>query len=292
MKAQAAVLLLAAALLLSGCASKKGDDEGSQTSGSHSGTLTQSTTKTGTGTSGGTGTRGPTGNGTGHAPTATLAANVTQGSAPLNVTLLVNATDADGDALSWTLDFGDGSADSNGTSANGTVSLTLNHTFSAGNHTVFLNVTAGGANATSNVTIAVLGGAGGAPLVDEKLNVIFGCEACTDGEGDVIPCIGLGVGRNEGDCAWVALTAEAAGRTFTVSGTSPSPVPDDFPEDINDANPDIAILSTCDIDADVLLFQTGSNEAETGIVPAGAGCLVAWDYDETWVNIEFHFLVA
>lgn len=281
MKAQAIALLLAAVILLSGCASKKGgDDPGTS---DPSGTGTKSSTSTGTGS-------GSSGNGTGQPPAATLSANLTQGAAPLNVTFTINATDADGDALAWSLDFGDGSAASNGTSANGTVTMALNHTFSAGNHTAFLNVTAGGANATSNVTIAVVGGAGGAVLVDETLNVIFGCEACTDGEGDIIPCIGLGAGRNEGDCAWVVLTPEAAGRTFTVTGTSPSPVPND---DINDANPDIAILSACDIDATVLLFQAAETDAdETGTVPAGGGCLVAWDYDETWINLEFHFLVA
>jgi PKD repeat protein len=290
MTAKGLALLLVAAILLSGCASKKGgDDGGSDTTGTTTGSGTKTATGTKTGTTSGTGTGGPVGNGTGSAPTATLSANLTEGSAPLNVTLSVNATDADGDALSWSLDFGDGSAPANGTSANGTVATTLVHAFAAGNHTAVLNVTSGGATATANVTITVLAGAGGV-LIDETLHVIFGCELCTDGEGEAIPCIGLGAGRNEGDCAWVVLPADAAGRTFTVTGTSPSPVPVD---DFNDANPDIAVLSACDIEASVLLFQAGDTDGdETGVIPAGAGCLVAWDYDETWIDIEFHFLVA
>jgi PKD repeat protein len=290
---KAIALLAIAVIVLSGCASPKDADTDTTTSsGSATGTATKGTTFTKSSTATGTGqSSAPSTGAADQPPTAALTATSLEGQAPLNVTFTINATDADGDDLAWNLDFGDGSALATGTGTNGTLSATSTHAFAAGNHTAILNVTAGQLSTLANVTIVVQAAAAATgTLVDATLAVVFGCELCTDGEGEAIPCVGLAAGLNEGDCAWVELPAEAVGRTFTVTGASPSPLPDPLPHGVNT---EIAILSACDFTGGILLFQaSATNEVETGTVPAGAGCLVAWDYDETWVNIEFHFLVA
>lgn len=102
-----------------------------------------STTTGGPTTSSSTSTTGP-GN---QAPTGTisLALNGT------NATFTLNGTDADGDALAWELDFGDGNA-TNGT----TLPTVLNHTYVPGNATGN-----GTGNATGNTTGNATGNATG-----------------------------------------------------------------------------------------------------------------------------------
>ncbi|MFA5940114.1 MAG: PKD domain-containing protein, partial [Sinimarinibacterium sp.] len=95
-----------------------------------------------------------------NAPTATLAADKQSGEAPLAVTFTIGMADQDaGDTLSYSLNFGDGSAAATG-SANGTVQ----HTYTAtGNKTAVLTVT-DSANATDTAEVSVQVNGAGGPL--------------------------------------------------------------------------------------------------------------------------------
>lgn len=136
------------ALLLSGCAVEKPSasineaDDGT----SSSSTTTTTTTASQTTTSSAPGASA----GENQAPSATLNATATNGTAPLNVTFDLGGVDPDGDALTWTLTLG------NVTLGNGTaLPANVTHVFEAGNHTVVLTVSDGHANASANVTLTV-----------------------------------------------------------------------------------------------------------------------------------------
>lgn len=163
-----AVLLCAA---LAGCTTDKDPktDSADPTSGG-SGTGSASRTASGS-ASGSPGSVGASGN---RAPTANLTAalgNVTDANgtlaatAGLNVTFVVNGTDADGDKLTWTLSFGD-NATANGTAlpANAT------HAFAEpGLYNVSLAVSDGKLSAVANLTVNVT--AGGPVLPTTVLHV-------------------------------------------------------------------------------------------------------------------------
>jgi hypothetical protein len=146
---------LVLALLLSGCASKNPSSSSSSTS-----QVTSRATATNTTTA------APAPN---HAPTALVTATTGNGTAALNVTFALAGTDADGDALNWTLAFGDAAANRTGAAlpANVTHSYNVtglvNVTFSVtdGKNTtqarLALNLTAGG---PSHLAAALTDGAG------------------------------------------------------------------------------------------------------------------------------------
>lgn len=85
------------------------------------------------------------------APTATLAADVLNGTAPLNVTFTLAGADADKDNLTWMLTAG------NATLGNGTtLPANVTHQFlEAGNVSVVLAVSDGSNTTLANVTIVV-----------------------------------------------------------------------------------------------------------------------------------------
>ena len=247
--------LMAALLLLSlafaGC-SDDGDDD-PQPSATVSTSVSASTTAS----------SAPVAN---RAPVANLTASALNGTVPLNVTFQINGTDADGDALTWTLRSG------NDTLSNGT-SLPANRTHAfiePGNHTLVLTVSDGKLNATANVTINVTAASPAlAPLdppIHDEYEVAYFCELCTVMGPD--NCISLNLGEPGIDCGWTELPPEAAGHAFKV-----------VIEGLAFGNADIAFLATCDAGAAVIATQTASSAEEAGFVPAGAGCLVAWDYD-------------
>ena len=274
------VVLVALAVLvsaaLSGCVSEKdGDGPEAQSvptssSASKSGTATTSATTT-TGKAPSNKTVAPAA-----APTANLTASTLNGTAPLNVTFTVSGTSASG-SLAWVLS-------SNGTRlGNGTkVPTNVTHTFAAaGNFTVLLSVSDGRQNATANVTVTVRsGGAAAAAFtpIHAEFDVAVFCELCTDLGPE--NCASLQAGVAGIDCGWVELPAAAAGRAFTVATHG-----------LATGNADIAFLAACDAGAAVVAVQTEA-ATETGVVPAGAGCLVAWDYDGVEPALPFTVDVA
>ncbi|MFA5944555.1 MAG: PKD domain-containing protein [Candidatus Thermoplasmatota archaeon] len=93
------------ALAFAGCSDGAGDSETSTSSTSS--TSSASTVST---------TAAPTNSSANVPPTGSLAVSVPGGAAPLNVTFKLEGTDANGDALNWTLSFGDNATAANGTS--------------------------------------------------------------------------------------------------------------------------------------------------------------------------------
>lgn len=174
-----------------------------------------SSTGTATATSSTTTTGDP---GANQAPNATLSAAPTNGTAPLNVTFQLEGDDPDGDALSWTLVFGDGNQTS-GTS----LPAMANHTYGPGNHTAVLQVLDGrGGNASSNATIRASsggggGGGGGAPPP---------VDACTRPDA-----VGAGaegtfwVDHRGGDSVWVYEETNGVPGLQLSNGVSPIPAP-------------------------------------------------------------------
>ena len=152
------VLLLLLTVAFAGCASKDKGADGSE------GDLTGSSATSGTKTSSGTGTSSTSGTSTGTTtsgtdapntpPTAQLSAATAEGSLQVNFT--ADGSDADGDGLSWTLDYGDASANETGTA----FPQNLTHTYAAaGTFTATLTVSDGRLNATSSVNVTLAGGA-------------------------------------------------------------------------------------------------------------------------------------
>ena len=248
------VVLLAVALALSGCAEKKdtdGDgDASSSTSTSRSGT--------GSGVGGNASTNQP--------PTARLTANST-GDVPLNVTFALNVTDNDGDALSWTLSFGD-NATENGTfpARLGNLSrpfahaANVTHAYAAGGaYNATLSVSDG--KATTNVTL--------------RLNVTAGTpfeQFVAEGTPD-LPCpqcstagantgFGYRSGINELDSFFVEIPAGSAGQPFTLVSTG--------------GDPDMVFRDSCSGGAAVgeTFLAAGP---ESGVVPEGATCALTWE---------------
>lgn len=87
------------------------------------------------------------------APILDLRVSNKTGTEPLTVTLLLNASDLDGDALAWTLNVSSNTTfAANGTSLPAQVNVTL----AAGNHTFTAVVSDGKGNATASLLVAVL----------------------------------------------------------------------------------------------------------------------------------------
>ena len=84
------------------------------------------------------------------APTVILSADVINGTTPFDVNFTATATDPEKDSLTYTWDFGDGSAISTG-------SLTKKHTYTtAGTHTAKLTVSDGKLSSSSTVDITAV----------------------------------------------------------------------------------------------------------------------------------------
>lgn len=260
--------LLAAALLLTlafaGCADGGGDGDKSSTttSPSASGSASKSGTKSSTGSSTATGTGAP-GN---RAPTGQLAASLENGSIPLRVNFTLNGTDADGDALSWSLSFGDGNA-----TQGSALPATAAHNYTrVGNFTVRYNVTDGKANATYNVTIRV--GAGGsaggvtAVFVEGQAvpsNPINSAMIPNVGYAGATGCAGYWDGTSGFDCVFFELLADYAGKSFTATADA--------------GNPDLEFWPVCDPAEVFAVAGFAVDGPESGVIPDGALCVVIWN---------------
>lgn len=99
-------------------------------------------------------------------PVANLTADIDNGTAPLAVNFTLDASDTDGDDLTWTFDAdGDGIPDANGTHAD--LPLVLAHTFNAtGQFRAALNVSDGNASIVAIHLVVVQEGGAAAEFED------------------------------------------------------------------------------------------------------------------------------
>lgn len=143
-------LLLVVGLLLAGCSGQpKPDDDGPETSQSASAAPTAAASASPTRTASTSSSAPAPAN---RAPTAGLAPSSTTGKGPLTVNFTLTGSDPDGDALTWTLDLGDGSDDATGSS----LPANVGHIYAPGNYTVRLEVSDGRRSTTAAATVSVL----------------------------------------------------------------------------------------------------------------------------------------
>lgn len=203
------------------------------------------------------------------APEVTFVPNATSVDAGSGVTFAINATDADGDELSWTLDGdGDGVVDAEGTEA--TVSFTYE---AAGNFVATLNVTDGNSTVTATATIEVI-----EVVVDEPTgteypvtfsqDILLSCPHCLLGpDAGQTTCLAVLLDDQGLDCAFFELPADAAGRTFVADGLF---------------LPFIEFHADC-TGTDLKEWNTDG----TGLIPEGAGCAVMYDAIDPVVTAVF-----
>lgn len=262
-------LLLLLTVLLAGCASNGGggggDDEPSATS---SATRTASGTRSGSGTATasatGTGTTAPQAN----QPPAGGVSTVVNGT---SVAFNLTGTDPDGDALSWTLSFGDGNE-----TAGTVLPAAVNHTYAAGNHTAQYTLTDGKSTAVYNVTLNVTGSSGSGPIQTVKGTWPLGAFGC-GAEYDPFPAElreASGTGFFSIDVAPATI-----GRTYTMVMTW-------------DATPaalggDIAFYAADGAYVEGNLITGSSPLTFTGPVPAGAAFAIASVCDVVGAEIVY-----
>ena len=215
------VLALATLLLatvLSGCSSGGGDASSSTTTQAATTSATSTTgaadTTTGASTSATTTTAAANA-----APTGTFAASVQKGSLPLNVTFTLKGSDSDGDALEWTLDFGDGTppAKSNATS---TFPATVKHAYAkVGNFSAVYNLTDGKESAAQRLPINVTAKVAAAKPVTEKSCTTTTGFGAGGVNGQVLGTGGCSMGRSEVAVTVVKLDFPTGCRSFFNEGT-------------------------------------------------------------------------
>jgi PKD repeat protein len=227
---------LVLALLLPGCAQKE-DTSASSTSKAATSHAAAPATN---------GTAPPALNRTNHPPVATLAASTPGGGVPLAVNFTLGGSDPDGDALNWTLSFGDGSANRTGSALPAAVA----HTFTAaGLHRVVLNVTDGRLSAER--TLLVNASAAALPA-----DVFTGHVVAPDG-----------VENSEGECLFALLASVGA-------------APGGFAGDgFSLVNAKGGWTFAFDVDGMVAQFQDAAgyvgDKAPSGTVPDGATSVLA-----------------
>ncbi|MCA1810963.1 MAG: PKD domain-containing protein, partial [Halobacteriales archaeon] len=254
--------LLTVTLALAGCAT---DDGASST--------TSKATSSGTGKVTSTGSP-PAATGTQHpnaAPAATLTARNTRGPAPLNVTFVANATDADRDPLTYSLAFGDGSAPLTGSA----FPLNVTHPYTqAGNFTVRLTVRDGAhqVNVTVLVQASNATAAGPAGFVPVTLSgtAALPCEPCVAvglGELPVEGCASWLAQESGGDCVFFPLPASAVGQPWSAKSVGTA------------GDNDVAVMfyDACDAAASRLAWIDNGGGDESGEVPTGAACVALYE---------------
>ena len=256
------------ALAFAGCSDGGGEGDGetssststSKASTASSSSSTRSASATATTSSSSTGTAGPAN----QPPTGSISAAI-NGTA---VTFSLAGSDPDGDELSWTLDFGDGTAAEDGTAlpANAT------HTYAVGNYTANFTLDDGAATKTYEVPVAVAGGASAGGLTFEG-SVSAYCALCTDFAaeqvgspipGSFMPSASWNSGEQGVDSVWVAVPAELAGHAFVATSSL--------------ADVGVAAMSACGPSGKVIELHDDEGTPENGVIPAGTGCLLMWEF--------------
>lgn len=221
-----------------------------------------------------------TGNGTNSPPRIAFFAD--NSSIPLDQPAVfnINASDDDGDFLDFTIDAdGDGEADTEGSLAplDGEYEP-FNFTYSydsTGLYNATLNLTDGTVTLERTIQINVTSDDEGSDLapmepINEERDVTAACPQCI--------FVGPGAsaswrtGSAGGDSTWIELPPEAAGHPFEVTSTG--------------GDPDAVFFEACEFGS-AELASHGAVGAESGTVPAGAGCLMSWEFADVASTITF-----
>lgn len=243
-------------LSISGCAQKSSSSSSVSATGTPAAGAAGANATTMAGASNGTMAGGPN-----HAPTGAITANQTAGKAPLKVTFTLNATDADGDKVSYTVDF-DGNGTVDAKQANATFPAHVNHTYAnAGVYNVTYTVTDGKNSTAYKAKVNVTGGSSG-PAITVTGSAKTPCTWCYF-TSDTTSCVGFEAGVNSADCFWGALTPAAAGRPFHLTAGD---------------DPGLEFFDKCSASGKSLGFQDVTADDEVGVIPAGAGCVVMYAF--------------
>lgn len=241
------------ALAFAGC-SGGGDDDGkgtttsgSSSSASSSSATSSSASSSGTTTSATSTSTGPEAN---QPPTGGVSA-VVNGT---NATFSLTGTDADGDELSWELDYGDGSAKATGTE----LPANTTHQYVAGNYTAQFTLSDGEETRAFNVTLAIGAAAGSAPLQAAAVSWNAGFAGCA-AEYPQIPPV-----ADAGNAFYGLVEVDAATIGFTYTAVI------DWAEGPLALGADIAFYDADGAYIDGNLVSGGPPITATGTVPAGA----------------------
>jgi hypothetical protein len=205
--------LLLVLALLSGCSSGDPGGGGGEGTTSPGATTTRGgggTTPPGQGT-----TSAPPPDPDNGAPTGSVEASVPGGQPPFNVTFLLKGSDPDGDPVSWTLSFGDGSEDATA-AAPAALPATVTHAYAtAGLFNATYRLSDGARASTFSVLVNATGGA--------SQEVTGTWQASSVGCGG--PFASWAFGTPAAGTAWVEFDVDAAtvGRPFHLEFSSSGP---------------------------------------------------------------------
>ena len=263
------------AMAFAGCSDGGDDGDGTTTSTSASRSSTSATaTSTSRSSSSSSSASSTSGAPSNAAPSGSISASING----TNATFSLNGTDPDGDALSWELDFGDGSTPATGD----TLPATSSHPYAIGNHTANFTLSDGTASKSYEVAVAVAGGSAAGPFVfagDVEQDCATPCELGTPVGSPPVPlpgskgCLGFKADMQGLDCLWTPLGPELADLPFTLVSTA--------------GDPDLEFLDTCDPVEGASLGTAYNAGPEAGFVPAGAGCAVLWEFNAAPSTITF-----
>lgn len=182
------------------------------------------------------------------------------------VTFNLTGSDPDGNALSWSLSFGDGAANATGN----TLPDVVTHTYAVGLYNVSLTITDGKLAFRTTLDLNV---SASAPFVVLTGTTAQPCDLCS-GFGIVGPvgvpglggkaCASFMSAQAGGDCVWFPLPAGAPGRAFTSTSSG--------------GDPDLEFATTCErtYESGGFSFVVGN---EAGTVPADVACVIIWEYE-------------
>jgi PKD repeat protein len=195
---------LVSALLLSGCAAKSTSSPSSTPAAATSASSQANTTSA-----------PPAATRVNHAPTASLAAKAGNGTSALNVTFRLSGHDVDGDALNWTLAFGDHGANATGAA----LPANVTHAYAkAGRFNVTLTVTDGHNTTVAHLALSLTAGNATA-IPDVFTGHVAGPDAVENTEGECLFALVAGTGPVPGGVAGdhFALVNAKAGWKFSFS---------------------------------------------------------------------------
>ncbi|MHB8633004.1 MAG: PKD domain-containing protein [Thermoplasmatota archaeon] len=197
-------------------------------------------------------------------PSATLTVTPTGGLSPVHVNFTATGQDSDGDNLTYSLAFGDGTAPA----AGNVLPAHVAHTYTnPGNFTAAITIRDAHFQANATVVLHVGVGPNGAGLTFAKAVQTY-CQQCANGATPSTPgaCVGWEQGSEGMDCAWVAIPAGLVGHKFNALADSGGDL-------------DLSFLSSCTASPTATTIQDflASGPGEKGTVPAGAGCVLMWN---------------